>query len=237
MSMPTIAPLASPQATRPRLFSSVRQDVLASLVVFLVAIPLSLGIALASGAPIMAGLIAGIVGGIVTGLIAGAPLQVTGPAAGLTAIVFGLVEQFGDWRLVAAAVVVGGLVQVALGAARIARICLAVSPAVVHGMLAGIGITIALAQLHVVLGGAPESHALRNLLELPAQLVDLHAPAAFLGLATIAILLAWQWVPRPLSAVPASLVAVLTANAPISIVNSSGRAWPTRSPAWSAACR
>ncbi len=211
--MPTIAPLASPQATRPRLFSSVRQDVLASLVVFLVAIPLSLGIALASGAPIMAGLIAGIVGGIVTGLIAGAPLQVTGPAAGLTAIVFGLVEQFGDWRLVAAAVVVGGLVQVALGAARIARICLAVSPAVVHGMLAGIGITIALAQLHVVLGGAPESHALRNLLELPAQLVDLHAPAAFLGLATIAILLAWQWVPRPLSAVPASLVAVLTATA------------------------
>jgi carbonic anhydrase len=193
------------------LFSAPRQDLLSSLVVFLIAVPLSLGIALASGAPIMAGLIAGIVGGIVTGLVAGAPLQVTGPAAGLTAIVFGLVEQFGDWRLVCAAVVVGGMVQVALGGARIARICLAVSPAVVHGMLAGIGITIVLAQLHVVLGGAPESHALKNLIALPAQLIDLHAPAAFLGLATIALLLAWQWMPKPLSAVPASLVAVLVA--------------------------
>ena len=209
MSMPTAATLAAPSSRRPRLFSAVRQDVLASLVVFLIAIPLSLGIALASGAPIMAGLIAGIVGGMVTGLFAGAPLQVTGPAAGLTAIVFGLVEQFGDWRMVCAAVVVAGLIQIVLGTARIARMCLAVSPAVVHGMLAGIGITIALAQLHIVLGGAPESHALKNLIELPAQLIDLHAPAAFLGLATIALLLAWQWVPKPLSAVPASLVAVM----------------------------
>ncbi len=210
--MPSTSPAAS-SAARPGLFAAPQQDVLASLVVFLIAIPLSLGIALASGAPIMAGLIAGIVGGIVTGLVAGAPLQVTGPAAGLTAIVFGLVEDFGDWQLVAAAVVLGGVVQLALGAARIARLCLAVSPAVVHGMLAGIGITIAVAQLHVVLGGAPESAALRNLTELPAQLMDLHAPAAFLGLATIALLLAWQWVPRPLSAVPASLVAVMTATA------------------------
>lgn len=235
------ATLASPQATRPGLLSAPRQDVLASLVVFLIAIPLSLGIALASGAPIMAGLIAGIVGGLITGLVAGAPLQVTGPAAGLTAIVFGLVEQFGDWRLVCAAVVIGGLIQIVLGSARIARLCLAVSPAVVHGMLAGIGITIALAQLHIILGGAPESHALKNLLALPAQLADLHAPAAFLGLATIALLLAWQWVPRPLSAVPASLVAVMTAtgasvllNLPVERINLQGgfgsglqwAAWP-----------
>jgi carbonic anhydrase len=210
MPMPNASPSPS-RVVRPGLFSAPRQDVLASLVVFLIAIPLSLGIALASGAPIMAGLIAGIVGGLVAGMIAGAPLQVTGPAAGLTAIVFGLVEQFGDWRLVAAAVVVGGVIQMALGVSRIARLCLAVSPAVVHGMLAGIGITIALAQLHIVLGGAPESQAVKNVLALPAQIMDLHAPAAFLGLATIALLLAWQWVPRPLSAVPASLVAVMTA--------------------------
>lgn len=212
MPMPNAAS-APPPSDRTGMFAAPSHDLLASLVVFLIAIPLSLGIALASGAPIMAGLIAGIVGGIVTGLVAGAPLQVTGPAAGLTAIVFGLVEQFGDWRLVAAAVVLGGLIQVVLGWARIARLCLAVSPAVVHGMLAGIGITIAAAQLHVILGGAPESHAVKNFMELPAQLMDLHAPAAFLGLATIALLLAWQWVPRPLSAVPASLVAVLTATA------------------------
>jgi carbonic anhydrase len=156
----------------------------------------------------MAGLIAGIVGGLVAGVVAGAPLQVTGPAAGLTAIVFGMAQQFEDWRLVCAAVVVGGVIQIGLGAVRVARVCLAVSPAVVHGMLAGIGITIALAQLHIVLGGAPESHALRNLLALPAQLLDLHAPATFLGLSTVALLLAWRWVPRPLAAIPGSLVAV-----------------------------
>lgn len=200
-----------PSHGRPGLFSHFRQDFLASLVVFLVAVPLSLGIALASGAPIMAGLIAGIVGGFVAGVVAGAPLQVTGPAAGLTAIVFGLVQQYEDWRLVCAAVVLAGLIQLGLGASRVARMCLAVSPAVVHGMLAGIGITIALAQLHVVLGGAPQSKALANLLQLPAQLATLHGPAALIGLATISMLLAWQWIPKRLAAIPGSLVAVVVA--------------------------
>lgn len=202
---------------RPGLFSHLGEDFLASLVVFLVAVPLSLGIALASGAPIMAGLVAAIVGGFVAGMVAGAPLQVTGPAAGLTAVVFGLVQQYDDWRLVCAAVVVAGIVQLGLGVSRVARMCLAVSPAVVHGMLAGIGITIALAQLHVVLGGAPESKALQNLLDLPGQLADLHGPATMIGLATIAMLLAWQWMPKPIGAVPGSLVAVVVATA-VSVV-------------------
>jgi carbonic anhydrase len=195
------------------LFSHIRQDFMASLVVFLVAVPLSLGIALASGAPIMAGLIAAIVGGLVVGAIGGAPLQVSGPAAGLTAIVFGLVQQFQDWRLVCAAVVVAGLIQVMLGVSRVARMCLAVSPAVVHGMLAGIGITIALAQLHVVMGGSPESKALANLLDLPRQVFDLHGAATMIGLATIAILLGWQWLPKSMTVLPPSLVAVFSVTA------------------------
>jgi carbonic anhydrase len=196
-------------AARPGIFSHPREDFMASLVVFLVAVPLSLGIALASGAPIMAGLIAAIVGGFVAGVVAGAPLQVTGPAAGLTAIVFGLVQQFQDWRLVCAAVVIAGLIQLGLGFSRVARMCLAVSPAVVHGMLAGIGITIALAQLHIVLGGAPESKALANLIDLPRQMFDLHGQATMVGLATIAILLGWQWLPKRYAVLPGSLVAVL----------------------------
>lgn len=205
------ASTAAPTHSRPGLFDFPRQDFLASLVVFLVAVPLSLGIALASGAPIMAGLVAAIVGGFVAGAVAGAPLQVTGPAAGLTAIVFGLVQQYEDWRMVCAAVVVAGLIQLVLGASRVARMCLAVSPAVVHGMLAGIGITIALAQLHIVFGGAPESKALANLLQLPGQLATLHGPAALIGLATISMLLGWQWVPKSLAVVPGSLVAVVVA--------------------------
>mgnify|MGYP002140530554 FL=1 len=74
---------------------NLKHDLPASLVVFLVALPLSLGIAYASGAPLMAGLIAAVVGGIVAGLIGGSPLQVTGPAAGLTVVVAGLIDQFG----------------------------------------------------------------------------------------------------------------------------------------------
>ncbi|HEU4405411.1 MAG TPA: SulP family inorganic anion transporter, partial [Polyangiaceae bacterium] len=149
------------------------RDVPASLVVFLVAVPLSMGIALASGAPIMSGLIAAAIGGVVVGLLSGAPLQVSGPAAGLAVIVFGYIQQFGP-RVVGAIVVAAGLVQVTLGAARIARTALAISPAVIHAMLAGIGIQIALAQLHIVLGGSPQSSALRNIAELPGQVAHLH---------------------------------------------------------------
>jgi carbonic anhydrase len=186
----------------------MKRDVLASLVVFLVAVPLSLGIAVASGAPVMGGLIAAVVGGIVGGLLAGAPLQVSGPAAGLTVIVFAQVQQFG-WPVACAIAAAAGLVQLILGFLKVARGALAIAPAVVHGMLAGIGITIALAQLHVVLGGKPESSAVKNLKELPGQIADLHGPSMILGLLTIGILFAWKFVPKALKSVPGPLVAVI----------------------------
>jgi carbonic anhydrase len=188
---------------------TLKRDIPASLVVFLVAVPLSLGIAVASGAPIMGGLIAAVVGGIVAGLLAGAPLQVSGPAAGLTVVVFSQVQQFG-WPVTCAIAAAAGLLQLLLGFLKVARGALAIAPAVVHGMLAGIGITIALAQLHVVLGGAPESSAVKNLKELPGQIADLHGPATFLGLFTIALLFGWKFVPKKLKAVPGPLVAVIT---------------------------
>ena len=117
----------------------LRHDLPASIVVFLIAIPLSLGIAAASGAPLLSGLIAGVVGGIVAGALSGAPLQVSGPAAGLTVIVAGAVAQYG-WVQTTAIVALAGLIQIALGASRFGRAALPLSPAVVHGMLAGIGI-------------------------------------------------------------------------------------------------
>ncbi len=182
-----------------------------SLVVFLVAVPLSMGIALASGAPIMAGLIAAAIGGIVVGALAGAPLQVSGPAAGLAVIVFGYIQQFG-FRTVGAIIVAAGLLQVGLGVARVARAAMAISPAVIYGMLAGIGVQITLAQLHIVLGGMPESSALRNLRELPGQVADLHGPATSLGLLTIGILIVWPRLSERIQRVlPAPLVAVVVA--------------------------
>lgn len=183
-------------------------DLLASIVVFLVAVPLALGIAISSGAPtVMAGLIGCAVGGIVVGYFGGAPLQVSGPAAGLTVLTYDLIQRFG-WEVTCAITVGAGIVQVVVGYLRLGRLCLGISPAVVHGMLAGIGVIIALAQIHVVFGGAPQSSALLNLRELPGQLFSHHPPSTFIGLVSIGTMLAWPHVPSPIRKIPAALAAV-----------------------------
>ncbi|PAW91623.1 MAG: hypothetical protein B9S33_00075 [Pedosphaera sp. Tous-C6FEB] len=187
----------------------LRRDLPASLVVFLVAVPLSLGIALASGAPIVAGLIGAVAGGIVTGLLAGSPLQVSGPAAGLTVVVAGLVHQFG-WQTMCVITACAGVVQLIMGWLKVARGALIIAPAVVHGMLAGIGISIALAQIHVVLGGGPKSSPLVNLIGIPQQIGVVNGAAAALGFLTIGILIAWKKLKVPaLKAIPGPLVAVV----------------------------
>jgi carbonic anhydrase len=209
-------PLSPPTEPRPgrssgslsdRLASVLRHDVPASIVVFLVALPLSLGIALASGAPVAAGLIAAVVGGIVAGSLGGSPLQVSGPAAGLTVVVAQSISEFG-WRVTCFIVAAAGVLQILFGLSRIARAALAVAPVVVHAMLAGIGITIALQQIHVLLGGSSHSSALENIEELPKQLMNLHAGDAFIGSVVIAIMLGWRYVPARLRVVPGPLIAV-----------------------------
>lgn len=186
----------------------VRHDLPASVVVFLVAVPLSLGIAVASDAPVTAGLIAAAVGGIVAGTLGGSPLQVSGPAAGLTVVVAGLVERFG-WRATCMMTVAAGALQMALGLSRVARSVLAISPTVVRAMLAGIGASIALGQLHVLLGGRPGASPVANLIHLPGQVADVHDVAALIGLAVIVVLLVWPRLPAPAGVLPAPLVAVV----------------------------
>jgi carbonic anhydrase len=136
---------------------------------------------------------------------------VSGPAAGLTVVVAGTIMTFG-MAGTAMIVALAGLVQIALGASRLGRAALALSPAVVHGMLAGIGLMIALGQLHVVLGGDPHSSAWHNLRELPGQLVDHHAVSAVIGLLTIGLMLAWPRFVKT-SLLPAALIAVVAATA------------------------
>jgi carbonic anhydrase len=165
-------------------------DLSASVSVFLIALPLSLGIALATGAPLQAGLVAAAVGGIVAGRLGGAPLQVSGPAAGLTVVIAELIQLYG-WRVTCAITIVVGLTQLALAHLRVARSALMVSPAIVHGMLGGIGVTIALAQLHIVLGGSPESSAIANVRALPQQLSDPHPAALSVSVLTVTVLLLW----------------------------------------------
>jgi carbonic anhydrase len=141
--------------------STLRYDVPASFVVFLVSVPLSLGIAAAAGAPLIAGLVAAVVGGVVAGLLGGSPFQVSGAATGLPVIVAGLIVQFG-WPATAAITAAAGLVQILFGVTRLGRLALSLSPAVVHGMLAGIGVSIVVGQLHVLLGGQADGNVLVN---------------------------------------------------------------------------
>ncbi|MCX5350921.1 bifunctional SulP family inorganic anion transporter/carbonic anhydrase [Streptomyces mirabilis] len=201
----------SPPPTPPRRFRIAGADLSASIAVFLIALPLSLGIALATGAPLQSGLVAAAVGGIVAARLGGSPLQVSGPAAGLTVVTAELIHRYG-WRATCAITVLAGVAQLGLGCLRVARTALAVSPAIVHGMLAGIGVTIAVAQLHIVLGGTPQSSVLDNLRALPAQLVHVHPAAVSMSVLTLTLLFAWPRIPgrvgHVLRTVPAALVAV-----------------------------
>src|SRR6185295_15214162 len=117
------------------------RDLLASVVVFLVALPLCLGIAIASGAPPAAGLITGIIGGLIAGGLSGCPLQVSGPAAGLAVIVYEIIQKHG-FESLAPILLIAGLLQLAAGALKVGQMFRAIAPAVVYGMLAGIGILI-----------------------------------------------------------------------------------------------
>lgn len=199
-----------PATVRKFLTAGLRWDLPASLVVFLVAVPLSLGIAAASGAPVMAGLIAAAVGGIVAGSLGGSPLQVSGPAAGLTVIVAGLIEQFG-WPATCAITAGAGVLQALLGLAKVGRVALAIAPVVVHAMLAGIGITIVLQQLHVMLGSESASSAWENIKSVPGSIFGADIAAAVLGAVVIALLLGWKHLPAAVRRVPGPLVAVIAA--------------------------
>ncbi|HKU44968.1 MAG TPA: SulP family inorganic anion transporter [Polyangiales bacterium] len=196
-----------------------KHDVSASLVVLLVALPLCMGVAIASGMPPSAGLITGIVGGLLVGAFTGSPLQVSGPAAGLTVLVWNIAEQHGV-AAVGSVVLVAGLLQAAAALLGFGRLFRAISPAVVYGMLGGIGVLIVASQWHVMFDDKPVKSGLDNLLHMPGALhkalLDTpgttHFDAALLGLLTIASIVAWnRWKPRRLALVPAPLIGVLLA--------------------------
>lgn len=135
------------------IFSKLRDDLPASIVVFFVAVPLCLGIALASGAPLFSGIIAGIVGGIVVGVASGSPLGVSGPAAGLAVIVLTSIKTLGgSWESFLLAVLLAGIIQLLLGYAKAGFIAYFFPSSVIKGMLTGIGLLIILKQIPHALG-------------------------------------------------------------------------------------
>ncbi|MEU5836003.1 SulP family inorganic anion transporter [Streptomyces diacarni] len=194
---------------------SLRADFTASLVVFLVALPLCVGIAVASGVPAELGLVTGIVGGLVTGLLPGSSLQVSGPAAGLTVLVFEAVRTYGLSGL-GVLVLAAGLLQLLMGALRLGRWFRAISVSVVQGMLAGIGLVLIAGQLYALADAKAPAGGPDKLLGLGALLVDTAADnealiAVGLGAATVAVLLLWPRWRAAARVLPAPLAAVLLA--------------------------
>ncbi|MFJ1547887.1 bifunctional SulP family inorganic anion transporter/carbonic anhydrase [Streptomyces sp. NPDC088246] len=215
---PRASGIKRPHSPPPRggRFRIAGADLSASITVFLLAVPMSLGLAVAMDAPLEAGLISAAIGGVVAGLLGGTPLQVSGPSAGLTVVTAELIQIYG-WRTTCAITIGAGLLQILLGSLRAARSALAVSPAIVHGTLAGIGVAIALAQLQIVLGGSPQSSAVANALALPDQLGRVSPAAPLIGVLTIAVLVLWPRIPgrigRVVRRIPVALAAVVTATA------------------------
>ncbi|BBL72222.1 SulP family inorganic anion transporter [Methylogaea oryzae] len=193
-----------------------RQDAPAGFLVFLVALPLCLGIAIASGFPPMAGIITAVVGGLLVSRLGSSQLAVTGPAAGLIVVILAAVESLGQgddmagYHRTLAAIVVAGLIQIALGYFKAGRLSAFFPLPVVHGMLAAIGIIIMAKQLHVLMGVHSKAATLLQAIgEVPSSLVHFNPQIAAIGAVCLAILLLWPLVSHPaLKRIPAPLLVV-----------------------------
>lgn len=202
------------------LFANLKSDLPAGLVVFLVALPLCLGIALASGAPPLSGIIAGVVGGIIVGLFSNSHLSVSGPAAGLTAIVLTAITDLGAFNIFLTAVIIAGILQLILGFIKAGSISNYFPTNVIEGMLAGIGIIIILKQIPHAIGYDADFEGDQTFLQtdggntlssIMGALNYVHFGAIIVTIVSLAILLLWDKIPflKNLKLIPGALVAVL----------------------------
>lgn len=197
---------------------SLSRDLLAGAIVFLVAVPLCLGIALASGAPLFAGIVAGVVGGVIVGTLSGSHTSVSGPAAGLTAIVAAQITLLKSYDAFLLAVVVAGLFQVVLSIIKAGSLSAFFPSSVIKGLLAAIGVLLIIKQLPYLLGHdvSPDGASLTHS-SILSEIVsvfsgEIHAGALTIGLVSLAVLLGWDnYKPLKRSLIPAPLVVVLLA--------------------------
>lgn len=205
-----------------RLFANAGKDIPAGLVVFLVALPLCLGIALASNAPLFSGLIAGVVGGVVIASLSNSALSVSGPAAGLAALVAGAITAIGNFPLFLCAVFVAGIIQILLGVAKLGGIANYIPSSVIKGMLTSIGILIIAKQIPHAFGyDKDEKGNLTELLpygsedmhELLQPLQHIEVGVTLICIISIAVILLWDkpFIKKRIPFVPGALVAVVLA--------------------------
>lgn len=196
------------------------KDLSAGLVVFLVALPLCLGIALASNAPLISGLIAGVVGGLLVSWISGSHTSVSGPAAGLTAIVIAQIAKLGSYEAFLCAVILAGVFQVVLGYFKAGSLAAFFPSSVIKGLLAAIGIILILKQIPHLFGHDPDwigdlafnqSDGQNTFTEIAATLFSIHPGATIVGLVSVALLIAWDKTPLKRLPIPAPLAVVVLA--------------------------
>ncbi len=195
-----------------------RSDLLSGFLVFLIALPLCLGISMASGFPPSAGIITAIVGGVLVSRINGSFITINGPAAGLIVVVLSAVQELGEgdamagYRYALAAIVVASVLQILMGVFKAGRLSSFFPASVVHGMLAAIGIIIMAKQIHVMLGTTPEkgSSLFSTIAQIPHSLLDPNHEIAIIGITGLVILIIWSMVKNPiLKMIPAPLIVVL----------------------------
>ena len=200
----------------PGLLENWRSDLTAGFLVFLIALPLCLGIAMASGFPPMSGIITAVVGGVVVSRISGSFVTINGPAAGLIVVILSAVQSLGQgdamagYRYTLAAILVASVFQIAMGFFKAGRLNAYFPASVVHGMLAAIGIIIMAKQIHVMLGVKPESgEILATIAEIPHSVANLNPEIAVIGFTGLAILILWALVKSPkLKRIPGPLLVV-----------------------------
>jgi MFS superfamily sulfate permease-like transporter len=238
----TAPPVAAAAPTpTPGPFSAIGQDAPAGLVVFLVALPLCLGISLASGAPLLAGLVSGIVGGLLVSMLSGSAVSVSGPAAGLTVVMVSAIATLGSWPAVLAATAVAGVIQLLLGVARAGIIALYFPAAVIRGMLAAIGIILILKQVPHFVGADTDYfedmdflqfNGLNTFSAIGAAAKGLSLGSVLVGVVSLALLLLWDTAPvrrQPWARlVPGALVAVLVAVGLNQLLHVLAPAWQVR---------
>jgi MFS superfamily sulfate permease-like transporter len=194
-----------------------KTDLTSGFIVFLIALPLCLGIALASGVPPMAGLIAAIVGGVIVSQLSGSYVTINGPAAGLIVVILGAVESLGQgdpivgYKATLAAIVVSGVLLAILGLLRAGKLGAFFPSSAVHGMLAAIGVIIISKQVHVAMGVKPlGKEPLELIAEIPHSLSVLNPEIAFIGVISLAILIGLSFAKNKwVKMVPAPMVVVL----------------------------
>ncbi len=206
-----------PKTGIPGLLENWRSDLLSGFLVFLIALPLCLGIAMASGFPPMAGIIAAIIGGLVVSRLNGSFVTINGPAAGLIVVIVDAVQSLGQgdamagYRYTLAAIVIASVLQVLLGVFKAGKLSAFFPSSVVHGMLAAIGIIIMAKQIHTLLGVKPTAKSLFGVIgEIPHSIHELNPEVAIIGLLGLALLIIWSFIKNPtLKMIPAPLLVVI----------------------------